>query len=54
MSKRITETFIYIYLTVAVLFSSVQWSLMLVDGVSMKELTQCLDHRAQSLTNSSR
>jgi hypothetical protein len=54
MVRRITEGILYAYLTFAVLFASVQWSIMLADGISPKELSQCLDPHDQSPTNSSR
>lgn len=43
-----------IYVIFCVVFSTILFSIILVDQISPKDLTSCLDTRAQSLTISSK
>lgn len=52
--KRTVKYLLSLYCTIAVLFASTTWALMLVDGISPKELSKCLDPRALFHTSNSR
>lgn len=52
--NSLLEFIISVCLAVAVIQSIVIWSVMLVDDISPKELSQCLDRHAPSPTNSSK
>jgi len=52
--KRIFEFLFLLYCALAVLFATITWAVMLVDGISPKELPKCLDRPAPFLTSNSK